>query len=99
MTKYAETLQTLKLASNKIATFDDVASLATLKNLRNLDLENNPITKLTGYRDHMYKLIPTLEFLDGKDKDGEEVFSSDEDEDISDYGEEGEEDHEGFIDK
>ena len=47
----------------------------------------------------MYKLIPTLEFLDGKDKDGEEVFSSDEEEDISDYGEEGEEDHDGFIDK
>lgn len=98
LTKYADTLQVLKLASNKIATFDDVSSLATLKCLRNLDLENNPITKLAGYKDHMFKLIPTLELLDGYDKEGEEVFSEDDDDDIDDYGEEGEEDHDGFID-
>jgi len=54
LNKYAETLTTLKLASNKIATFEDVKSLATLKHLKNLDLENNPITKLAGYREKMF---------------------------------------------
>lgn len=57
--------------------------------MKNLDLENNEVTKEKGYTEFVWKLIPTLEVLDNCDKEGEEVFSDDDD-----YGEEGEGDME-----
>ena len=63
--------------------------------LKNLDLHNNDVTKLTDYKTHMFSLIPTLESLDGYNKIGEEIFSEDES-DYGAYGEEGEEDMDGI---
>lgn len=82
--KYAPTLETLKLASNKIATLADLEPLSHLKNLKNLDLENNDVTKVDGYKEKVWKMFADgkLEILDNHDKEGEEAFS----EDIDDYG-------------
>lgn len=82
-------LHTLKLAQNKITTLDDINPLKSLSGLKNLDLLQNEVTKVDGYKDAVFALIPSLEVLDGYNRDGEEVFS--EDEDYGDYGEEGEE--------
>lgn len=49
--------------------------------------------KLDGYKEHVWKLIPSLEVLDNFNKEGEEVYS----EDYGSYGEEGED--EGLIDE
>ena len=88
--KYASSLQTLKLASNKIANISDLSSLKEMKCLKNLDLENNSVQSSAGYRDHVFKLIPSLEVLDNVDKDGNEVISEGDDDDYGAYGEEGE---------
>jgi acidic leucine-rich nuclear phosphoprotein 32 family member A/C/D len=80
-------MATLKLASNRIATLKDLEPLAELKCLKNLDLENNEVTKVQGYKEAVWKLIPSLEILDNFDKEGNEVLS---DSDEDDYGEEAE---------
>lgn len=84
MKKYAKSLETLKLAQNKITSFKDVEELACLKNLKNLDLENNEVTKIDGYKEKMWALFKdsALEILDNHNKEGEEAFS----EDLDDYG-------------
>jgi hypothetical protein len=91
--KYSDSLHTLKLAHNKIASYDEVVILSALKCLKILDLTGNPITKLSNYKVHMYRLIPALEVLDGRNRMGELVQSdSDEEEDYGLEGGEGGED-------
>lgn len=62
--------------------------------LKNLDLGDNPITNVAGYRDGVFEIFPNLLVLDNFTKEGEEYQSEDEeeDEDDDDYG--GEEDGE-----
>ena len=42
-----------------------------------LDLLNCPLTKLEGYRDKVFSMLPGLRSLDGLDQDGQEVEESD----------------------
>jgi Leucine-rich repeat (LRR) protein len=86
LTKYASTLEVLKLASNKITDIKDVKQLSCFKKLKNLDLENNDVTKVDGYKEKIWALFEgaSLEILDNHNKAGEEAFSEDLDED--DYG-------------
>ena len=49
-----------------------------------LDIDENPIAKVEDYRTKVYAALPNLNVLDGKNKDGESVYSEE------DYGEEGE---------
>ena len=49
-----------------------------MKYLISLDLFNCAVTKLPDYRESVYKLIPSLEVLDGYNKNNEEVVDSDE---------------------
>ena len=35
-----------------------------------LDLNDNEVCKIENYRDEIYKALPNLQVLDGKDKDG-----------------------------
>lgn len=79
-------MNTLKLASNKIQHLSDLDHLKEMKCLENLDLENNEVTKMEGYKDYVWNLIPTLVVLDNFNKEGEEVLSED------DYGSYGDED-------
>lgn len=49
-----------------------------------LDIDENPIAKIDDYRTKVYEALPNLNVLDGKNKDGESIYSEE------DYGEEGE---------
>lgn len=79
LVKYSETLRTLKLAKNELKTKEDLAPLADLKFLRNLDLEKNDVCKLSDYKQHMFQLCPSLQVLDNQNRAGELVLSEDED--------------------
>lgn len=79
LVKYSDTLRTLKLAKNELKTKEDLAALADLKFLRNLDLEKNEVCKLSDYKQHMFQLCPTLQVLDNQNRAGELVLSEDED--------------------
>ena len=82
--KYAPTLETLKLANNNITTLADLEPLSSLKCLKNLDLEDNEVCNVDGYKEKVWAMFADgkLEILDNHDKKGDEAFS----EDIDDYG-------------
>ena len=54
-------------------------------------MDTNPVTELDGYRDKMFEIFPTLEVLDGLDKDGNDVYSDEGEEEPEQDAEEGEE--------
>lgn len=60
-----KTLVSLKLGANKVATLEEVKALAGLETLVKLDLFDNPVCKVEGYRAEVYKMIPQLIILDG----------------------------------
>ncbi|CAD8075513.1 unnamed protein product [Paramecium primaurelia] len=103
ISKNFKQLVCLSLADNKISTFEDLEPLKQLKQLQQLDLADNPISQLPGYFNKVFQLIPSLQVLDNKDKDGQEIeLSSGEDElDESDDqgGKEGDEDEEDEFDE
>lgn len=77
-------LTILNLSGNKIKDFDELKALTTLEKLEILDLFNNEVTSAESYRNNVFRLIPSLKFLDGFDKDDNEAPSDDED-DINGY--------------
>lgn len=80
-----DNIATLKLGGNKIEDVSDLQKLADLKNLKNLDLEGNPVCAKDDYkRDDIFNMIPSLEVLDMITKDGDEFVSDMDDDD--DYG-------------
>ena len=50
------------------------------KNLTHLDLFNNDVCNVDDYRAKMFKMLPSLKFLDDADADGNEAEDSDADE-------------------
>ena len=62
----------LNLSGNKLKELDALAPLAKLASLKNVDLFNCEVTKLDDYRNKIFKLLPTLKFLDGFDADDQE---------------------------
>lgn len=88
-------LEKLYLAGNQIATMEALKNLQKLTNLAWLDLEGNPVTKLTDYSKQVFEMLPSLIVLDGKNRDGEEIEENeddDEDEDEDDDEEDEDED-------
>jgi len=82
-------ITTLKLGNNKIAIVEELKCLASMSKLKNLDLEGNPVQDTPEYKpEDIFAMIPSLEVLDMKTKDGEDAPDSEEEDD---YGEEGEE--------
>ena len=51
---------------------------AKLTNLRNVDLFNCEVTKLSDYREKVFELLPSLKFLDGFDLNEQEDEEDDE---------------------
>lgn len=76
---------------NKFATLDAVAPLKNCPSLEVVDLFMNPVTEAVGYRDKMFQLVPTLQVLDDRTRDGTEVEAADDSDDSDGDDEEGEE--------
>ncbi|XP_022908518.1 acidic leucine-rich nuclear phosphoprotein 32 family member A [Onthophagus taurus] len=95
-------LSHLNLSGNRIKDLETLKPLQDFKNLRNLDLFNNEATMMADYRERVFKLIPSLKFLDGYDAEEHEVDESDVDDEVNgnddDSDEEGNED-EGTSDE
>lgn len=88
-------LTSLNLSGNKIKDFDELKPLASLEKLEILDLFNNEVTSAESYRNNVFRLIPSLKFLDGFDKDDNEAPSDDEDEINGDGNEDDSNDDDG----
>jgi len=73
-------LTILNLSGNKIKDFDELKPLSNMEKLEILDLFNNEVTSAENYRNNVFRLIPSLKFLDGFDKDDNEAPSDDDDE-------------------
>jgi len=58
-------LQYLNLSGNKIKDLETLKPLVEFKNLAVLDLFNNDATQVDNYRDKIFKMLPSLTFLDG----------------------------------
>jgi acidic leucine-rich nuclear phosphoprotein 32 family protein A/C/D len=72
-------LYKLKISGNNIESIDNLSCLSQLQ-LKKIEVANNPFTKNNNeYREKIYKLIPTLEIVDQKLKNGQEI-------DTTDYG-------------
>lgn len=91
---FKSTLEILKLSNNRISTVDQVKALTSLEKIIHLDLSDNEVCNVDGYRDKIYEALPNLQILDGKTRDGESMMSFEGDED---YGEEGEFDAENDL--
>lgn len=72
-------LTNLNLSGNRIKEFEELKPLKELANLEVLDLFNNEITSKENYRDEIFELIPSLQYLDGFDKEDAEAPSDDDD--------------------
>lgn len=55
----------LNLSGNRIKDFDELQPLKDLENLEVLDLFNNQVTLIENYREKLFQLIPSLNYLDG----------------------------------
>ncbi|XP_035906722.1 acidic leucine-rich nuclear phosphoprotein 32 family member A isoform X2 [Anopheles stephensi] len=69
----------LNLSGNRIKDFDELQPLKDLENLEVLDLFNNQVTLIENYREKLFQLIPSLNYLDGFDKEYVEAPSDEED--------------------
>lgn len=88
------TLRHLDLGNNRFAEVEELAPLAPLR-VQALDLYQCPVTKVKGYREKVFALIPSLKYLDGADAEGNERLETDEEEDEDEDEEEEEEGEEG----
>jgi hypothetical protein len=86
--KYTNLL-VIKYAANNVKDLSEIAVLKDLKNLKNLDLGDNPVTETEGYREKVLEMFPDLLVLDNTTRDGNEYISEDDEDDYDDE-EEGE---------
>ncbi|XP_017149458.1 acidic leucine-rich nuclear phosphoprotein 32 family member A isoform X2 [Drosophila miranda] len=77
-------LQYLNLSGNKIKDLETLKPLEEFKSLAVLDLFNNDATQVDNYREKIFKMLPSLNFLDGFDCNDEEAQSEgDDDEEVN----------------
>ena len=92
--KNCPSLYKIKLEHNLIDNFDNLKCLSKY-NIKKINLEGNPLVSTNeNYRDELFKLVPSLEVIDGINKQGNEVDSTlygDEEEDDDGEYEDGEE--------
>ncbi|PWZ14065.1 Acidic leucine-rich nuclear phosphoprotein 32-related protein 2 [Zea mays] len=66
----------LDLGNNRFAEVQELAPLARVW-VESLDLFQCPITKVKGYMEEVFVLIPSLKYLDGADAEGNERLETD----------------------
>lgn len=69
-------LTNLNLSGNKIKDLETLEPLKDFEHLKSLDLFNNEVTSIENYRDKLFKLLPSLKYLDGFDAKEQEVDDS-----------------------
>lgn len=80
----------LNLSGNKIKDFEELKPLSSLEKLEVLDLFNNDVTSSDDYRIQVFKLLPSLNYLDGFDKDDNEAPTDDDDGNVNEEESDGE---------
>lgn len=65
-------LEVLNLSGNKLKAVADLSPLASLANLKSLELNNCDIAAVEDYRKEVFSVLPKLKYLDGLDQSGEE---------------------------
>jgi acidic leucine-rich nuclear phosphoprotein 32 family protein A/C/D len=81
----------LNLSGNRIKDLTTLEPLKNFKNLKNLDLFNNEATTVENYREKIFKMIPSLKYLDGFDAEDCEIEDSDAEEEVNGNDDESEE--------
>ncbi|XP_055859390.1 acidic leucine-rich nuclear phosphoprotein 32 family member A isoform X2 [Episyrphus balteatus] len=71
----------LNLSGNKIKDLEALKPLEAFENLAVLDLFNNEATQIENYREKIFEMLPSLEFLDGFDANDVEAPSEGDDDD------------------
>ncbi|KAA0203015.1 hypothetical protein HAZT_HAZT007506 [Hyalella azteca] len=89
-------LKYLNLSGNKITNIDTLKPLKSISSLVTLDLFNCDVVNVEDYRNKVFDLIPSLVYLDGFDREGNELDDEDDEDDTAanvreDGDEEGEE--------
>jgi len=65
-------IQSISFENNKIPDYNSLEKLASLSNLKDLALGNNPVSKSINYRNTIIRMFPSLLKLDGKEITNEE---------------------------
>jgi Leucine-rich repeat (LRR) protein len=73
-----QSLQQLALGGNPIKTLEEVKVLSKLRELKEVDFIQCPVSELPDYREKVYELIDGLDILDNCDRDGNQVADDDE---------------------
>ncbi|KAK9503545.1 hypothetical protein O3M35_010079 [Rhynocoris fuscipes] len=103
-------LTNLNLSGNKIKDLETLEPLKEFEHLKSLDLFNNEVTVIDNYREKLFKLLPSLKYLDGFDVKEQEADDSEQEvdsvngndeEDSDEYGdgEGGDEEDEDDLDE
>jgi Leucine-rich repeat (LRR) protein len=69
-------LMQLNLSNNQLNTVDQFQPLSSLGSLVYLDIRNCPITNIRDYRNKLFEIIPSLQVIDGIDRNGDEASLS-----------------------
>ncbi|KAH9526393.1 Acidic leucine-rich nuclear phosphoprotein 32 member [Dermatophagoides farinae] len=96
-------LQYLNLCGNKFKDIETLEPLKELKKLEILDLFNCEVTEQPEYRKKVFDMLPELKFLDGYDRNDQEIEDDEEDDggeenddDIEDEDDDDDDDDEGI---
>ena len=85
-------LYKLKISNNNIQSIDKLSYFSKTK-LKKIEIKDNPFTKnIENYRQKVYELIPSLVIVDQKQKNGQEIDTTDYGNDSSSMGDEDYED-------
>uniref|UniRef100_A0A1A8REZ0 Acidic leucine-rich nuclear phosphoprotein 32 family member n=1 Tax=Nothobranchius rachovii TaxID=451742 RepID=A0A1A8REZ0_9TELE len=76
----------VNLSGNKIKEMSSIKPLQNLKNLKGLDLIGCDVTSPDDFRDNAFELLPQITYLDGFDREDNEVPDSENDDDDDDEG-------------
>lgn len=60
MTKYKK-LKIIKFANNLVKEISEIAVLKDLEHLMSIDLSENPVCQVEGYKEKMFEIFPKLE--------------------------------------
>ena len=95
MVKLFPALYKIKMANNKIESIEELKGLKEAKELKKIEVKGNPfVEKDKDYAKTIFDMLNSLEVVDGKDKNEEEVESTIYDDEGEEFEDDGEDDEE-----